>query len=522
MASWDWASSSAALLTAAGTVSAWAGATATSSLALLDAAYVGADPLVSGTALALLASWICWYLSVVTGNYSWTDRFWSITPAIYSVHFGFHASIVAVVQHRQTVLETVGALLTRTLGGVPDAAVVLPSARLTILAVLPVLWGARLTFNFARKGGYRPEFEDYRWAIVRTWFHPAVYQIFNVVFIALYQNILIFLIVLPAYVALRADAAAPALTPLDLLATAAFLGLLAMETVADQQQWDFQTEKYRLLATVDRPSEMPAVYARGFVTSGLFTYSRHPVHGRVAGRLGSKGSKGSENMDRVWARRLLPFSSPDRSASGPLLHAGGSENMDPGGSENMDAGVTVHAGLCSGPLPHSPIQAPPLPYPCPCPCPALALPLPLLCAPLPCLCRRFIFASQNFFAEMSQWWVYYLFGVAASGVWLNWTIVGTVLLTLLFQGSTLMTEILTARKYPEYREYQRTTSTLIPWPPGTPIWSVHPVRSASAASPAASPAPSPVLAAAPSKLSAPPKSPKARTTVASPRQKKSQ
>jgi steroid 5-alpha reductase family enzyme len=77
---------------------------------------------------------------------------------------------------------------------------------------------------------------------------------------------------------------------------------------------------------------------------------------------------------------------------------------------------------------------------------------------------------QNFFAELSQWWVYYLFSVAPSGVWLNWTMAGTALLTLLFQGSTAMTENLTARKYPAYAEYQRTTARLIPWTPGHPVW----------------------------------------------------
>jgi steroid 5-alpha reductase family enzyme len=40
-----------------------------------------------------------------------------------------------------------------------------------------------------------------------------------------------------------------------------------------------------------------------------------------------------------------------------------------------------------------------------------------------------------------------------------------VALTLLFQGSTRMTEELSLTKYPSYGEYQRTTSRLIPWLP---------------------------------------------------------
>ncbi len=48
---------------------------------------------------------------------------------------------------------------------------------------------------------------------------------------------------------------------------------------------------------------------------------------------------------------------------------------------------------------------------------------------------------------------------------LNWTIAGPVLLSILFIGSTIFTESITASKYPGYAEYQRTTSMLVPWPP---------------------------------------------------------
>ena len=40
-----------------------------------------------------------------------------------------------------------------------------------------------------------------------------------------------------------------------------------------------------------------------------------------------------------------------------------------------------------------------------------------------------------------------------------------VLLTLLFQGSTAMTERVSSGRYPAYAEYQRRTSRLIPMPP---------------------------------------------------------
>jgi steroid 5-alpha reductase family enzyme len=70
----------------------------------------------------------------------------------------------------------------------------------------------------------------------------------------------------------------------------------------------------------------------------------------------------------------------------------------------------------------------------------------------------------NFFCEMAMWWSFYLFSVAGAG-WLNATIGGTIVLTLLFQGSTQMTEEITRGKYPAYSEYQRTTSRLIPWFP---------------------------------------------------------
>ncbi len=43
---------------------------------------------------------------------------------------------------------------------------------------------------------------------------------------------------------------------------------------------------------------------------------------------------------------------------------------------------------------------------------------------------------------------------------------GAVLLTGLFIGSTRFTEQITLSKYPEYADYQKRTSMLIPWFPG--------------------------------------------------------
>lgn len=47
----------------------------------------------------------------------------------------------------------------------------------------------------------------------------------------------------------------------------------------------------------------------------------------------------------------------------------------------------------------------------------------------------------------------------------QWPVIGPVLLTLLFVGSTMFTESITRSRYPEYAGHQATTSPIIPWPP---------------------------------------------------------
>ena len=41
--------------------------------------------------------------------------------------------------------------------------------------------------------------EDYRWPILRKKMHPILFLIFNLTFIATYQNVLLFLIAAPVY-----------------------------------------------------------------------------------------------------------------------------------------------------------------------------------------------------------------------------------------------------------------------------------------------------------------------------------
>ncbi|MCC6522105.1 MAG: DUF1295 domain-containing protein [Polyangiaceae bacterium] len=258
---------------------------------------------VVGCAVAALATWL---VSVVTREYSWVDRLWSLAPPAYVAWFG-----------SQT--------------GFSDP-------RLVLMTALAFLWGARLTFNFARKGGYARGGEDYRWAELRRRMSPAAFQIFNFFFVAGFQNGVLLLFTLPAHTAL-AHAGTP-LGPLDAVAAGLFVLLLVGETVADEQQWRFQEDKKA------RRARGEPVRAE-FVTTGLFRFSRHP----------------------------------------------------------------------------------------------------------------------NFFCEQAMWWAFYLFAVAAGGGWLDLSLLGPVVLTALFQGSTHFTESLSLAKYPEYAAYQRRVSRLWPWPP---------------------------------------------------------
>ncbi|KQX08375.1 MULTISPECIES: DUF1295 domain-containing protein [unclassified Leifsonia] len=257
--------------------------------------------------------WICagtivgtWLLSVLTREYSWVDRIWSISPVVYVWVFA--------------------------------AASGLGDARLVLMATLVTLWGARLTFNFARKGGYARGGEDYRWAALRARMPKPAFQIFNLLFIAGYQNVLILGMTLSAFTVYQAVP-----TPLglaDLLVAALFLVLLVGETVADQQQWNFHQGKKAEIAS----GRVPSVR---FLQTGLFRYSRHP----------------------------------------------------------------------------------------------------------------------NFFFEQAQWWALYLFAVVATGTVLHWSVLGPLLLTALFIGSTVFTESLSKARHPEYADYQASTSAIVPWFP---------------------------------------------------------
>jgi steroid 5-alpha reductase family enzyme len=247
-----------------------------------------------------------WVLSLITKEHSWVDRIWSIIPLVYVWIFAGAAQF--------------------------------SDLRLNVIAVLVTLWGLRLTFNFARKGGYRPGGEDYRWEVLRDRMKPWQFALFNLFFISIYQNIILLLITLPAWTAWLNPT--PAFGWRDAIVTVVFLLFLVGETVADQQQWNFHRWK-----AAEREAGREA--DPRFLQSGLFRFSRHP----------------------------------------------------------------------------------------------------------------------NFFFEQAQWWTLFFFGAIAAGSVLQWTVVGAFLLTLLFIGSTVFTESISKSRYPEYAEYQRRTSPLIPWPP---------------------------------------------------------
>ena len=68
----------------------------------------------------------------------------------------------------------------------------------------------------------------------------------------------------------------------------------------------------------------------------------------------------------------------------------------------------------------------------------------------------------NFTAEQAIWVSFYFFGVAATGQWINWTLSGSLLLILLFMGSSEFTESISMQKYPDYMNYKHRVPKFIP------------------------------------------------------------
>ena len=187
---------------------------------------------------------LCFVLGELTGNVSQVDKIWSITPVVY-------------------------AWMIAGEGGYAPRAV--------LMSVLATLWGIRLTYNFSRHGAYQWKFwtghEDYRWAHVRKQpglDKPLGWKLFHLFFICGYQNALLWLLALPVVVA---QASPAPLGAADALLAAGFVGLVVLETWADQQQWNFQSEKKRRQGAGEK---LEGRYASGFIHDGLWARSRHP------------------------------------------------------------------------------------------------------------------------------------------------------------------------------------------------------------------------------------------------------
>ena len=257
----------------------------------------------------------CFVVGELTQNNSQMDKLWSLLPIAYTW-------IIAVR------------------GGM--------SARLVVMAVLATLWGIRLTYNFARKGAYRLKFwegeEDYRWKVLRAKkeFQPRwKWMLFNLFFISIYQNALVLMTTFPALVLMNVD---KPFGWLDGIAAALMLGFILYETIADEQQWAFQSTKWKLIKEGRKLEDLPAPYNKGFNTTGLWGHSRHP----------------------------------------------------------------------------------------------------------------------NYFAEQAVWCCFYLFTIGGGIGIVNWSLIGALLLIVLFLGSSAFAEEISGAKYPEYARYCRKVSKFFP------------------------------------------------------------
>jgi steroid 5-alpha reductase family enzyme len=272
----------------------------------------GADALVVVSLWALGFALCAFVFGLVTGDYSWIDRLWSTLPVAFVWYYAYRGGF---------------------------------SFALCAISILVTLWGARLSFNFARKEGYSGV-EDYRWSVLRGKINnPFLWQLFNLFFISLYQTGMFVLFTFPVYSMVVYNIENP--PALFWVCAALGFACICLEIAADQQQWNFHAAKKAAVEKKDFPARYSGDVANGFLSRGLFSLSRHP----------------------------------------------------------------------------------------------------------------------NYFGELGFWWSIWFTALACGIGFVNSGFFGPIALTVLFIGSTIFTESISAGKYPEYRAYQARVSMVIPWFP---------------------------------------------------------
>ncbi|KAH7339122.1 DUF1295-domain-containing protein [Rhizoctonia solani] len=249
---------------------------------LLDSRATGLDPTLAFPVKFCIFNIIWTFLAgEITGNVSQVDRVWTFLPVLYSAYWGLYLPLYGHGDNAWIKEQGI-------------------SPRAALMAFLQVLWSFRLTYNTARRGLFNLKDEDYRWAIFRAKVPSWLFSVFNFGFIALTQNILLFLMALPSHHALFQQEL-PLTTSDYVLATLTIIEL-AIQFTADNQQYAFQTFKHSR-PTADsqsatnghsqheqKPQGQFGANAwpgariewteedvkRGFITKGLWAWSRHP------------------------------------------------------------------------------------------------------------------------------------------------------------------------------------------------------------------------------------------------------
>ncbi|KAJ7178734.1 hypothetical protein C8R43DRAFT_1057203 [Mycena crocata] len=209
--------------------------------------------------------------SIITSNVSQVDRLWTFLPTIYTAYF----ALMPLWPQEQSFYLAPYTPAALGISGGPH------NPRALMMLSLIITWMFRLSYNTYRRGLFSLQDEDYRWAVLRTQLHPILFQIVNLTFISGIQNVLLLLLGIPTYVA--AMQSPQPLTTSDYGVIALSLLVLGIEFTSDNQQFAYQTFKHEpkryhkyqqwIGARLDWTA---ADVERGFLTRGLFAFSRHP------------------------------------------------------------------------------------------------------------------------------------------------------------------------------------------------------------------------------------------------------